>query len=507
METHKKVVNIYHPEKDLGSLFHDVQISGLFKDSKTIADAVLLNDPQDIRKEYQIQKDSPSFLLKEFVNQNFDHREHISSADEEVSKKQKNIQKHLKKLWNRLERDPDESSIRSSKLPLPKKYIVPGGRFDEIYYWDSYFTMLGLRSHGKRRRIDKMILNFEHLIKTYGHIPNGNRSYYLSRSQPPFFASMIQLIARGIRRKRMLKKYKDALWQEYRFWMDQSTAQYPAYRRVLLPDGFVLNRYYDQLDEPRPESYKEDIELFHAVGEPPQNLFRNIRAACESGWDFSSRWLANPNDLMSIQTISIIPVDLNSLLYMHEITLSESLEYSGLIEEAELIRESAEQRKQAIIKYLFDPMEGIFLDYDFQEKRLLDRPSMAMAFPLWAGIATTEQANQVILYLEQHFLKPGGLVTTNCESGQQWDSPNGWAPLQWVAVQGALRYGYKSFANEVMKRWCHLNERVYEKTGKMMEKYNVVDLSLEAGGGEYPVQDGFGWTNGVYLSFKDMLKK
>ena len=507
MEPAKMSTQIYYPQEDLGTLFSDVQMKEVFLDSKTFVDAIPRIAPEQIVSKYLEEKDDPAFDLKIFVDIHFIHREEQKESVNQESQTQKPIQKHLKKLWKKLERKPDDSTIISSKLPLPKKYVVPGGRFDEIYYWDTYFTLLGLLVHGKRRRVKQMITNFDHLIQTYGHIPNGNRSYYLSRSQPPFFAPMILLIAKGIRKKRILKAHKNALWQEYRFWMDQSTALIPSRRRVVLEDGSILNRYYDHLNEPRPESYKEDQDLFESMPNPPSDLYRNIRAACESGWDFSSRWLPDPHQLMSIETTSIIPVDLNSLLYIHEITLAESLQICGLFEESELIRDSAEQRKKAITQHLFDPELGIFLDYHIENQSIINRPTLAMVFPLWAGIATEEQARKVILYLDNNFLKPGGLVTSTCNSGQQWDSPNGWAPLQWIAVQGAIRYGHLKFAHEVMQRWCQLTESVYQRTGKMMEKYNVVDMSLEAGGGEYPVQDGFGWTNGVYLGFKKLMKK
>ena len=129
-----------------------------------------------------------------------------------------------------------------------------------------------------------------------------------------------------------------------------------------------------------------------------------------------------------------------------------------------------------------------------------------MMYPLFAGVASPDQANRSIEYLSTHFLRPGGWVTTENKSGQQWDAPNGWAPLQWITFIGLKNYGAMDLANEAANRWLNLNEQVFNRTGRMMEKYNVEDLSLDAGGGEYPVQDGFGWTNGVYLALSNEIK-
>ena len=145
------------------------------------------------------------------------------------------------------------------------------------------------------------------------------------------------------------------------------------------------------------------------------------------------------------------------------------------------------------------------MDFNFSKKERTKELTLAGAFPLFFGVANREQAEGVKNVLMETFLKDGGLVTTLKPSGQQWDAPNGWAPLQWMAVKGLLLYGYQEEAKEIMKRWLALNEKVFKNTGKMMEKYNVEDLSLLSGGGEYETQDGFGWTNGVALGFKEIL--
>jgi alpha,alpha-trehalase len=275
-----------------------------------------------------------------------------------------------------------------------------------------------------------------------------------------------------------------------------------------MDDDTALNRYWDDENTPRAESYVEDIELSDQSRRYPEKLYRNLRAACESGWDFSSRWLYDPMDLKSVQTIALIPVDLNVLIAETERIIIDSMELYG--EDEQVITRMKNFRKnriEGIERYCWEEERGIFLDFHIKFKEKVDRPSLAMLYPLWAKIAEPVQADRVLDYVEKHFLKAGGLVTTEINSGQQWDAPNGWAPLQWIGFQAMLNYGREDMARILAERWTKLNESVFQRTGKMMEKYNVEDLTLEAGGGEYPVQDGFGWTNGVYLALKAWLKE
>ncbi|MGB3774104.1 MAG: trehalase family glycosidase, partial [Leeuwenhoekiella sp.] len=225
--------------------------------------------------------------------------------------------------------------------------------------------------------------------------------------------------------------------------------------------------------------------------------------ACESGWDFSSRWFTDPDDLSSIKTTHIIPSDLNALLYNMEKTLSQMRTYAGDTEGAQEMERAASSRKAAVDTYLWDSEEGVYQDFDLDKKEFTGVLSLAMVYPLYFGMATQEQADATALALQEKFLSPGGLSTTLNDNSQQWDYPNGWPPLQWLAIRGLQRYNKNELATKVQSRWLALNEDVYKHTGKMLEKYNVVDTTLLAGGGEYPNQDGFGWTNGVYLDLKE----
>ena len=472
------------------TLFEAVQLSGIFPDSKTFVDLLPTEEPTTILALFHQEKDKPNFDLKKFVQQYFYKPETKSKTYH--TNPDHTIREHITALWPVLQRAEDIPQNGSSLLPLPYPYIVPGGRFREVYYWDSYFTMLGLQVDQKYDLIRSMVDNFAYLIQTFGYIPNANRTYYLSRSQPPFFSLMVKLLAE-IDGTSCLAKYRKALLTEHQFWTSPE-------RSAQLGD-FTLQRYWDQKNMPRQEAFAEDIELPKHHPE----LHRDIRAAAESGWDFSSRWQTDPTDLATTRTTDMIPVDLNCLLYHLEKVIEEAASLAGEKEQANLYKKLAATRATAIQQILFNPTQGVYTDYIISNQTTSDRLTLAMLYPLFFGLATPEAAGNIAKIIKEKFLHPGGLVTTLENSGQQWDAPNGWPPLQWISVKGLLNYGYNDLALEITTRYTRLIENVFQHTGKLMEKYNVADLTLVAGGGEYPVQDGFGWTNGVYLKMKGLF--
>jgi len=511
--TSKTSTNLHQPPgrydpTDLGALFQAVQLSGIFEDSKTFADARPRFAPQDITARYVSAKSSPQFNLREFVAQQFELPRPVGEGFR--SDRSQTMEQHIRALWPVLTRPPDTADARSSLIPLPNPYVVPGGRFREVYYWDSYFTMLGLIESGRTDLVKSMLDNFAYLIRTVGHIPNGNRTYYLSRSQPPFFAAMVGVYARATDTTHALQ-YLDALEAEHAFWMNGAERLAPgagqAYRRVVrLREGApLLNRYWDDLPEPRPESYRPDYEIAQTLPDARrESFYRNVKATAESGLDFSSRWMRDPKDLRSLETTDLIPVDLNSLLYHAERTIAALRAFRGRAGDAEVAGQfarAAEDRRRALLDAAYDPATGFFYDVRWRTgERVTDRPTLAAASPLYFGLATPEQGRAVAARLGREFLKPGGFVTTLIASGQQWDAPNGWPPLEWLAIEGVRRYGRDDLATRARDRWLALNRRTYQATGRMTEKYDVVDLRRRAGGGEYPTQDGFGWTNGVALA-------
>jgi alpha,alpha-trehalase len=218
--------------------------------------------------------------------------------------------------------------------------------------------------------------------------------------------------------------------------------------------------------------------------------------------------MRDPRDLRTLETTELAPVDLNSILYDAERTLAALRAYRGRhgggagdAAAAARFARAADERRRAL-GAAYDADSGFFYDVRWRTgARVADRPTLAAAAPLYFGVATGAQGGATAARLGRDFLRPGGFVTTTVASGQQWDAPNGWPPLQWLAAEGVRRYGRADLADAARGRWLALNRRVYQATGKMTEKYDVVDLSRAAGGGEYPTQDGFGWTNGVALAF------
>ena len=502
------------PRQLFPGLFEAVQLGRVFADNKTFVDAAPRQAPAVILAAWRREKVRPGFRLKAFVESYFDVP--INAAAAFQTNQAAGLRHHLDTLWTVLAR-PAAPAVDSTDLlapfrslvPLPRPYLVPGGRFREVYYWDSYFTMLGLAEANKTQLLRDITDNFAYLIGRFGFVPNGNRTYYITRSQPPFFARMVQLLARD-RGNAELLRYRPALEAEYRYWMLGSATLKPgtaAHRAVRLPNGAVLNRYWDESSQPREESFAEDVAAAKKSPQPPAQFYRHVRAAAASGWDFSSRWFGPTGGLASIQTTDLVPVDLNCLLYNLELTLAEAARVAGQVAQARSYTAKATQRKTALLALSWDAKAGWFQDYNWRKRQRSAVRSLAGVFPLAFGLATPAQAQRVGAGLQTNFLKPGGLVTTLSRTGQQWDAPNGWAPLQYLAIEGLARYHQKPLADTVARRWVRLNSRVFTQTGKLLEKYDVLNVTRPAGGGEYPLQDGFGWTNGVLLRLLNREEK
>ncbi len=489
------LLNFYSSE-----LFKAVQMSDIFPDSKTFCDYIPNDSLEDVDQKYLQNYQLSDFDLKQFVKDNFT-KNPLLSIDYQ-SDTSKSIEKHLEDLWKNLTRKPAQSEGSFIELPFP--YIVPGGRFQEMYYWDSYFTILGLQTSRRINLIENIADNFAYLINQFGYIPNGNRTYFLGRSQPPFFSLIVEVL-REEKGDEILTKYLPILEKEYAFWMEgkeQVSAQNQTHRRVVfLRDSYYLNRYWDEHDTPRPESYREDVELAKNSPESSEGFFRHIRAAAESGWDFSSRWFKDGQNMSTIHTTDILPVDLNCLLFNLEKTIFKAYLLTKDKKRTDTYYILMTLRERAIKKYFYNREKSYYFDYDFVEKKHTEVYSLAGIFPLFFNITKILPVRKIVKIIETKFLKEGGLVATLNNTQQQWDAPNGWAPLQYIAYKGIIKYGFFDLANTIKSRWMQTNEKVYAETGKMTEKYNVETPNINAGGGEYPNQDGFGWTNGVYLKF------
>jgi alpha,alpha-trehalase len=523
------------PDQLFGDLFVDVQMQKVFPDGKTFVDCIPKREPKAIVSDYKKAKSTPGFSLEKFVKDNFDLPvvPQMNNVQQE-----KDITVHIKNLWTVLKREPDVKKEGSSLLPLPHPYIVPGGRFREVYYWDSYFTMLGLKESGEIETIHQMVKNFAYLINTYGHIPNGNRTYYLTRSQPPFFAMMVQLLA-DVKGKEIYAEFLPAMEKEYQYWMEGSEKLKPgaANKRVVkLDDGAILNRYWDDATVPRQESYREDVETAEkaakaflatatfknanqaekAADAKKIEIYQHLRAGAASGWDFSSRWFRDPNDISTIETAFYAPVDLNCLLYEMESiirlayvqkqakTPTEIADKSAMAAKYESL---AKARKKAIEQYCWNENKGMYADYHFINKKVSDAITLAGMYPLFLKISDKQRAARQVEIATKELLKDGGFSTTSFNTKQQWDAPNGWAPLQWVSIRALQNYYFTDEAKQAALKWLKLNKDVYGRKGKLMEKYNVYNTQLDAGGGEYPSQDGFGWTNGVFLALSQYVEQ
>ncbi|KQM36283.1 alpha,alpha-trehalase TreF [Sphingomonas sp. Leaf10] len=474
------------PADRFGPLFEAVQMRRIFPDGKTFVDATPKRADAAILADFRRGEFSDDAALKAFVLANFDVPGLLPVPESDHGPRLP-IERHIAELWPHLTRDPVAPPPGSSALAVADRFVVPGGRFREMYYWDSYFTMLGLAADNRQDLIESMVAAFTDLVERYGHVPNGTRSYYLSRSQPPFLYLMIGLSQETD--AAVLARRVAALKREHAFFTSPE-------RSATLPDGAVLQHYWDARTTPRDESWREDVETARTSGRPVAEVYRDLRAGAESGWDFSSRWLADGRTLATIDTTNVLPADLNSLLWGMERAIADGAAKAGDTATARDFNDRAAKRAAAIERWLWSEADGRYGDYDVKRRQLRRGVTAATAYPLFVGLTTDARAGRVADTIERQLLAPGGLRSTLVDTGQQWDRPNGWAPLQWIAVSGLDRTGHKPLADKISQRFLASVGREYAASGKLVEKYDVEEVR-PGGGGEYPLQDGFGWTNGV----------
>ncbi|MDR1448463.1 MAG: hypothetical protein LBI63_05890 [Candidatus Ancillula sp.] len=447
-------------------------------DEKLAVDVVPKKELKQINDEIKQIKNS---ALAEYIENNFDYPQ----SQKSLTSKNCSLTKYIKMWYNTMVTKQSNSTDQSTLIQLPYAYIKAGGRFEEMYYWDSYFIALGLNALGKHSQVEDLTRCMAWEVEKFGFIPNASRLYYLDRSQPPVFTLMLKM-----NKPEVVQELLPALVKELNWWykMRQKTSSFGQ-----------LAYYSSSLNTARAESYTADFTTSLLIPDDKKpELFMHLRAAAESGWDFSSRWLEVEDDLSSIRTSNLFAVDLNCLLYIAEDFLGKN----GIGD----FEHRANIRAELINEVFWDEDAKIYTDFDFHNNCLSPRATLAMVFPLFAKIATDQKAAYIAEFIKNNLLKTGGLLTTAVISGQQWDAPNGWAPLQWITVKALNNYGFSTLADEITTRWVNLCEEVYSSTGKMFEKYNVLNPEKTATGGEYLVQDGFGWTNGVYLDLKHNMQ-
>lgn len=436
--------------------------------------------------------------------------------------------------WKCLLRLVDKSGLckgcESTMLDLPFPFLVPGGRFREYYYWDTFWILEGVYVSEMCMTARSVVENTLWMASKYGFVPNGSRAYYLNRSQPPMLPMMVSRFMEecGRRLKEpdvFLGRALAVIKQEHAFWMEKRST------RITDAQGAEhrLNHYSAEMNVPRPEAYLHDVRLAAGMPDPlARSLYHDIAATTESGWDFSGRWMEwGPEDCSPRageaaercapglnRTIAsrVAPVDLNAMLYRDELVIARLSRDLGHEEQARLFEGLAERRAQAIQALMFDAERGIWKDYDFiKGARTTDRPFYITDLcPLWYGpyhnlthaqIDAILAANAGLLYGY-----PGGIPVGVAYTGEQWDFPNVWAPTQYLAVRLHLRLfretgraQYRQQALEIAQRWITTTYCGHRHYGQVFEKYHATAVGQPGGGGEYCVQEGFGWSNGVIL--------
>jgi alpha,alpha-trehalase len=398
-------------------------------------------------------------------------------------------------------------------LYLPEPYVVPGGRFNEMYGWDSYFIQVGLLRDGELSIAKDMGDNFLYEIRNYGKILEANRTSYLTRSQPPFLTEMILAVYRRTHDRRWLQEAWPAIESYYRYWTTGS--------HLTAETG--LSRYYDSGDGPAPEvvsaerdqkgrTHYELVKEYyrtHTVpdydlsqyydqktGELTPLFYKGDRSMRESGFDPSNRF--GP---FNVDIIHYNPVCLNSLLYVMEQDSAGIMEILGHKSDAATWRKRAEERKEKVNRLMWDPGDGLYYDYNFTTRKIRRYQFLTTFYPLWAGIATPEQAARLESNLKL-FEHAGGLETSTNPSGSQWDAPFGWAPLEMLAVEGLRRYGFEHDADRITGRFLSMVLEQFIEHHTIVEKYDVVrrsmDVSASIGFGYRSNEIGFGWTNAAF---------
>eukprot|EP00605_Chrysophyceae_sp_TOSAG23-4_P000626 GSChrysophyteH1.ASY1.ANO1.705.1 assembled CDS len=489
-----------------GTLLRMVQMKRIFNDSKTFVDMPMKRDPADILSSFDDILAQTSSDFKQWTPSDFSI----------IPKFLINLRKH--------ENTP-LAPQRHSLLPMLYPTIVPGGRFRESYYWDSYFIMRGLLVCDMHQTALNLVRNLLHNVALLGFVPNGQRVYYLDRSQPPLLSAMVtaDIDGDGLSLGEFLKYAYPLLQTEYEWWMDEDNGH------LVSVSTYQLNRYFSNSTIPRPESYWEDetsadpldsCQIGPVRPGCKEFFFRSIRAGAESGWDFSSRWGAR-EAVTSIATIDIIPVDLNSILYEVEANLASLAERLAMDLDKQKYIQLAERRKEAIYAVFWtgsgekaDSQPYRWLDYNITSGQLSIAIEAVSSFaPLWTGLVSNETLHEYDFYTsdvlqsfqQSSLVKQGGIATTSMDTGQQWDFPNAWPPLVFIVTESMNRLASpslpptKSIATNISLTWMETNYQAFEKTGYMFEKYDSRELGKGGGGGEYVPQVGFGWTNAVAL--------
>lgn len=431
--------------------------------------------------------------------------------------------KSLNSQWVDLYKQFDSRMLQdncvSSHLPMKYPFVVPGGRFIEIYYWDTYWTIEGLLVCGMLQTVRQSIENFVEFIKKFGFIPNGSRVYYLNRSQPPYFSQMVmryfdfcmQSDQLSNAQKEDVKKFVlgealDCMIKEYAFWMKNKSVDVKISDRR----SCKLNVFRANTSRPRPESYFEDLHTASQLNtnEEKEKLYLDIATAAESGIDFSSRWFKDPMNMNTIQTSDLIPVDLNAVMYKNELIISDLSRVKGDLNIARKFKMLSLKRRFAINKILWCADINCWADYNFKTSQFTDHFYVSNLSPLWFDIKppnNLKETDLIELHLSSLIDNYHGIPYSFINSNQQWDFPNIWAPNQHNLIEFLNKFD-QNLALKLARKFFSSIYKGWMSSKAFYEKYNAHTPGERGHGGEYEVQSGFGWTNGVIFKLIELFK-
>ncbi|CAH1391066.1 unnamed protein product [Nezara viridula] len=515
-----------------GRLLHDVQMSRIFSDSKTFVDKTMKYPPNTIVKKYEELikqyegRVPPPAVLRNFVTENFKDGSELELWEPHDWSQQPNILNRIKDdnfrewafqlnaIWKNLSRRITEDVHKNPELHsliyVPNGFIIPGGRFRELYYWDTFWIVNGLLICQMTDTARGVIENLLYLIKNVGHIPNGNRVYYTQRTQPPMITQMVNSYFQHTKDFSFIKKNIHLLDIEMDYWQTSRTVEINTNGKT-----YKLFRYFAVSNGPRPESYREDTITSESTGSDQAELFIDIKSAAESGWDFSSRWFienaTNHGNLSSIHTQNIIPVDLNALLHKNAKLLTSWFRKIGNQDKAKKYQLLSKQIMEGMTEVLWNDEEGIWLDYDILNEKPRNYFYVSNFVPFWTNSHTftpTQAATLATNYINKIKLDQyiGGTPSSLEFSGEQWDFPNAWPPLQAFFIQGLDNIGTKKTSDLALHyalKYAQSNYKGFQDFGLMFEKYDALVKGRSGSGGEYEGQSGFGWTNGFIFELLD----
>lgn len=470
------------------------------------------------KKLERIKREKRLCILKSFIDKHFcevgydleeavpeDFQEKLCLIEKLTNQQLKEITNEINEKWKKLYRRRKQCTPTSvsTLIDIPHPFYVPGGRFREYYYWDTYWILEGLLACNMELSASNVIENFIFLIKNFGFIPNGIRKYYAHRTQPPYFPLMLLTLYNYNKEKfkdLVLNEGLDMAIEEYNFFIKYRSMELDG-----MNEAYSLCLYKVDSDYPRPESFNEDVSLYKSDRlRSHYMIYSNIKSATESGLDFSTKWETDGHELYSISTYEQIPAELNAIMFRNENIISELLKEKGNLEESNIFKERALKRERAINEILWNETEETWMDYNLATKDFVNwRFYFSNVEPLLWGVTAPVNKYKILLkYHKELFSYPGGIPASGYQdipTEQQWDFPNAWAPHQHTFISYLLKINEREMALHCARSFFRAALGGYNECKEFFEKYNVTCPGKTGFGGEYAPQCGFGWTNGALL--------